>query len=391
MQKGLIALAIGAFTIGMTEFVMMGILPDLAASLKISIPEAGHFISAYALGVVVGAPFLTVMLQNKPPKTALMVLAAWIMVFNSLSAVANDYWSLLILRFLSGLPHGTFFGIGAVVAGKLAKEGKTAQAIAVMFSGLTIANVVGVPLGTYIGHYIDWRITFCIVGVIGLLTIVSIIYWLPKFESNENSSFKKDLAIFKRVDLWLVLAIAIIGTGGFFSWYSYIAPLFTEVSKFDAGSVTYLMVVAGLGMTFGNFLGGKLSDTYSPLMATIGLLIGMCIVLMLLTFVADNQITVTVMTFVIGAVAFAIVAPVQIMMMQSAKGAEILGSSISPAAMNAGNALGAYLAGIPLTMGYGYTAPDWVGVALAFVGILIALALFFHRKQKETTLITCKA
>lgn len=391
MQKGLIALAIGAFTIGMTEFVMMGILPDLATSLGISIPEAGHFISAYALGVVVGAPFLTIFLQNKPPKTALIILAAWIMVFNSLSAVANDYWSLLIMRFLSGVPHGTFFGIGAVVAGKLAKEGKTAQAIAVMFSGLTIANVIGVPLGTYIGHYINWRITFCIVGVIGLLTIVSISYWLPKFQANENSSFKKDLAIFKRVDLWLVLAIAIIGTGGFFSWYSYIAPLFTEVSKFDAGAVTYLMVVAGLGMTFGNFLGGKLSDTYSPLIATIGLLIGMCFVLMLLTFVADNQITVTIMTFVIGAVAFAIVAPVQIMMMQSAKGAEILGSSISPAAMNAGNALGAYLAGIPLTMGYGYTSPDWVGFGLAFLGIIIAMVLFFHRKQKENTLITCKA
>ncbi|WP_177734457.1 MFS transporter [Flavobacterium inviolabile] len=391
MQKGLIALAIGAFTIGMTEFVMMGILPDLASSLKVSIPQAGHFISAYALGVVVGAPLLTILLQNKPPKTALIALAVWITVFNSLSALANDYTSLLVLRFLSGLPHGTFFGIGAVVAGKLAKEGKTAQAIAIMFSGLTIANVIGVPLGTYIGHYINWRITFCIVGVIGLLTILSVMYWMPEFEATEKSSFKKDLAIFKRLDLWLVLLIAIIGTGGFFSWYSYIAPLFTEVSKFDAGTVTYLMVIAGLGMTFGNFLGGKLSDTYSPLFASIGLLVGMCLVLMLLTFVADNKITVTIMTFVIGAVAFAIVAPVQIMMMQSAKGAEILGSSISPAAMNAGNALGAYLAGIPLTMGYDYTSPDWVGFGLAFVGILIAIALFYHRKQKENTLIACKA
>jgi len=389
MQKGLIALAIGAFALGMTEFVMMGILPDLANTLKITIPEAGHFISSYAIGVVVGAPILTLWFRKRAPQKALILLAVWITVSNVLSAFATDYYSLMVMRFLAGMPHGAFFGIGAVVAGRMARDGKKAQAIAFMFSGLTIANIVGVPLGTYIGHAMNWQLTFGVVGIIGLLTVLGIAYWLPKFQANEVRDVKHELEIFTRLKLWLVLLIAIIGTGGFFAWYSYIAPLFTEVSHFEAGSVTFLMIVAGLGMTLGNLLGGKISDKYSPLTATIVLLIGMSVVLLLLTVVAENQIATIIMTFVIGAVAFAIVAPVQIMMMQAAQGAEMLGSSISPAAMNMGNALGAYAAGIPIAMGYGFRSPEWVGAGMAFLGIIVCLIIARIRiKSKNAALAT---
>jgi len=383
MKKGLFALAMGAFALGMTEFVIMGILPDLALSLRISIPEAGHLISAYAIGVVIGAPFLTILLQSKPPRTVLIILAAWIMAGNALSAIAIGYKSMLLLRFIAGLPHGAFFGFGAVVAGRMAENGKIAQAIAFMFTGLTVANIVGVPAGTFIGHVFNWRITFGIVGLIGLLTIIGVRYWLPEFKSTSAGNIKKDFAIFKQKDLQLILLISIIGTGGFFAWFSYIVPLFTQEAHFSGTSVTYLMVVAGIGMTVGNVLGGKLADKYRPIPATIVLLSAMVVVLVSLALVASSQIAVIIMTFVIGAVVFAIVAPLQIMMMQSARKAEMLGSSISPAAMNVGNALGAFLAGIPLAMGYGYTAPEWVGAAMALIGLLLTLVLRKYMKSRN--------
>ncbi|PWJ58738.1 DHA1 family arabinose polymer transporter-like MFS transporter [Dyadobacter jejuensis] len=383
MKKGLIALAIGAFALGMTEFVMMGILPDMAKALHISIPEAGHLISAYAIGVVIGAPVLTIFLQNKPPKTSLLLLAAWIMLSNSLAAFAIGYKSMLLLRFIAGIPHGAYFGIGAVVAGRMAEKGKTAQAVAFMFTGLTVANIVGVPAGTFIGHEFDWRITFGIVGLIGIITLLGIRFWLPTFQAKKSGNIRNDFAIFRQKDMQLILLITIIGTGGFFAWYSYIAPLFTEVSGFDAASVTYLMVVAGIGMTAGNVLGGKLSDRFTPLWATIMLLAAMAVVLVLLVVVAESKALVILITFIIGAVAFAVVAPVQILIMEASQKAEMLGSSIGPAAMNVGNALGAFLAGLPIAWGYGFTAPEWVGAGLALLGLLLSLILYRYKSTQR--------
>ena len=383
MKKGLYALAIGAFALGMTEFVMMGMLPDLASSLSISISQAGHLISAYAIGVVAGAPFLTIIFKNTAPKKALVILAAWIMCGNTLCAFASGYESMLILRFLAGVPHGAFFGFGAVVAGKMAEKGKIAQAIAFMFTGLTVANIFGVPAGTFIGHFVDWHLTFATVGLIGFLTVLGTRYWLPDLKPGKGGNLRNDFAIFKQPEMILILLIAIIGTGGFFAWYSYIAPLFISVAGFEASSITYLMVIAGVGMTVGNILGGKLADRYTPLSAIIILLSSMAVVLVLLVFTAHDKIMISLMTFVVGAVAFAIVAPVQIMMMQSAKKAEMLGSSIGPAAMNVGNALGAYLAGIPLALGYSFTAPEWVGAAMALTGLGLALFLRYYGKSSD--------
>ncbi len=214
MNKRLLSLAIGGFGIGMTEFVMMGILPDIASSLDISIPKAGHFISAYALGVVVGAPLMIAIAGKYPPKKVLMALMLFFTIGNGLSAFAGDYYTLMATRFLSGLPHGAFFGVGAVVAGRLARKGREARAVSMMFAGLTIANIIGVPLGTYIGHHINWRYTFVIVTGIGVITVTALHFWLPFLSAAGSSGFLNELKLFKRLKPWLIVWLTTIGTGG---------------------------------------------------------------------------------------------------------------------------------------------------------------------------------
>ena len=383
MKKALIALAIGGFGIGMTEFVIMGILPDVAEALNISIPKAGHFISAYALGVVVGAPILTGIGGKWPAHKVLLVLMLWFTIFNTISAFANSYTTLLIARFLSGFPHGAFFGIGAVVAGKLADKGKAAQAIAVMFSGLTLANLIGVPLGTYFGHHFHWNIAFMIVGVIGVLAMVGIYYWMPELPQSSKQGMRKDFGALRRAEIWLVILLTTIGTGGFFAWYSYIAPLITEVAGYPENAVGYAMVLAGGGMVIGNIVGAKVADKYSPINAVIIFLSLMVVALVVNTLVAHNQIAVMVMTFLIGGLAFCIASPIQMTMINSAKGSEMLGSSLNQSAFNMGNASGAYLAGLPIAMGYGFTSADLVGAAMAGGGIIIALVIVRVRASKR--------
>lgn len=383
MKKALIALAIGGFGIGMTEFVIMGILPDVAEALNISIPKAGHFISAYALGVVVGAPILTGIGGKWPAHKVLLVLMLWFTIFNTISAFANSYTTLLIARFLSGFPHGAFFGIGAVVAGKLADKGKAAQAIAVMFSGLTLANLIGVPLGTYFGHHFHWNIAFMIVGVIGVLAMIGIYYWMPELPQSSKQGMRKDFGALKRAEIWLVILLTTIGTGGFFAWYSYIAPLITEVAGYPENAVGYAMVLAGGGMVIGNIVGAKVADKYSPINAVIIFLSLMVVALVVNTLVAHNQIAVMVMTFLIGGLAFCIASPIQMTMINSAKGSEMLGSSLNQSAFNMGNASGAYLAGLPIAMGYGFTSADLVGAAMAGGGIIIALVVVRVRASKR--------
>lgn len=375
----------------MTEFVMMGILPDIASSLDISIPVAGHFISAYALGVVIGAPLMIAIAGKYPPKRILMALMAFFTVGNALSAFAPDYHYLLATRFLSGLPHGAFFGVGAVVAGRLATEGRQARAVSLMFAGLTIANIIGVPLGTYIGHHLNWRFTFMIVTGIGIITLLALRFWLPNLQASPSSGFLKELKLFTRLKPWLIILLTTIGTGGFFAWYSYIAPLLTEVAGFSSNSITYLLIIAGVGMTLGNITGGRLADRFSPINATSGLLLCMSLALMTLTMAAHYKIPAVIMTFVIGALAFSIAAPIQMMMIRAARGSEMLASSITQGAFNMGNALGAYLGGIPLTRGFGYTAPDWVGATLAFSGFVIALAIIAVDRISERKLKTAGA
>ncbi|APQ18684.1 MFS transporter [Maribacter hydrothermalis] len=382
-KKALFALAIGGFGIGLTEFVIMGILTEVSGSLGITIPQAGHFIAAYALGVVVGAPLLTGLGSKLTPKKMLFLLMVWFTVFNTLSGLATGYTSLLFMRFLSGIPHGAFFGIGAVVATKLAKKGKAAQAISIMFSGLTVANVIGVPIGTYLGQQFSWSVSFYLVGFVGLLALGSIYLWMPKIEveqSEEKVSVSKGL---KNTELWALIALTTIGTGGFFAWYSYVAPLITDVAGLPNHFVGYAMMLAGLGMVVGNFLGAKMAELFSPLRAVIVSLSVMCGILILNMFIATNPYLLMILTFVIGAISFTVATPIQMAIINTSKGSEMLGSSMNQSAFNMGNASGAYLAGLPIAFGYGIIYSSLVGALLAFSGVVIAVAILVVRKRKE--------
>ncbi|WP_300661739.1 MFS transporter, partial [Fluviicola sp.] len=290
MKKSLIALSFGGLTIGITEFVMMGLLPDIASDLSVSIPTAGYLISAYALGVVIGAPTLVLMTRNYPPKNILLLLAAMLTVFNALSIIAPNYELLFVSRLLSGLPHGAFFGVGAVVASRLATKGKEAQAISIMFAGLTLANLIGVPIGTYIGQHFSWRYSFALVAMIGLITFVALIFWMPVLESGKKESIKSQLSFFQNATAWYIILITAIGFGGLFCWISYIAPLLTDISGFASESVSTILILAGFGMVVGNFLGAKLADKYSPTKIILVLLLFMALDLSLVLFGSSNQI-----------------------------------------------------------------------------------------------------
>ena len=381
-KKALFALAMGGFGIGLTEFVIMGILPDVAAGLGVTIPEAGHFIAAYALGVVVGAPVLTALAGRWQSHKVLLGLMIWFTVFNSLSAFATDYSSLLALRFLSGLPHGAYFGIGAVVAGKLAREGKAAQAIAMMFAGLTVANVLGVPAGTYLGHHFDWSFSFLMVGVVGVLTLLSLYVWMPSLPRSSEKGFGRDLQVFRRPELWAMILLTTIGTGGFFAWYSYIAPLVSKVAGWPESMIGYAMILAGLGMVAGNLLGARMAERFSPLKAVAISLSLMVLVLVINALTAHNPYVVLGMTFLIGAVAFTVATPIQMAIINTSRGSESLGSSMNQSAFNMGNASGAYFAGLPLAYGYGITSASLVGALMAIFGVGIAVTILLLRRKR---------
>jgi DHA1 family arabinose polymer transporter-like MFS transporter len=381
IKKSLIPLALGGFGIGMTEFVMMGILPDIATGLDISIPQAGYLISAYAIGVVVGAPTLVGLLAKRPPRSVLIWLMLIFAAFNALSAFAPSFHLLMISRFMAGLPHGAFFGVGAVVASRLAHEGKAGAAVATMFAGLTLANVLGVPVGTWLGHNYSWRAVFLIVASIGLLTAVSLWKLVPYFEARQRGSFRHDLRIFRRPTLWLALAITSIGTGGFFAWFSYIAPLLTEVTGFSPSAIPLVMTVVGVGMTFGVLVGGKLADKVAPSRAVVILLTTMAVLLFANGLLAGSQPAMVALAFATGANALALGPPIQMLLMENSKEAEMLGSSLGQSGFNIGNAIGAFLGGIPLTMGYSYIAPQWVAGGLATAGVVLALIMLSHNRR----------
>ena len=372
MNKALIALALGGLAIGMTEFTMMGILPDIAKDLNIDIPTASNLIALYALGVVVGAPTLVAFTSKYSPQRVLLFLMLLFFVFNGIFAIAPNKILLLTSRFIAGLPHGAFFGVGSVVAARLAKPGKEAQAISMMFTGMTIANLAGVPLGTYVGHHYSWRITYGVISLLGLVTFLAIYFWMPKIEANKDGNIMKQIGYFGRWDAWLMVAVIAIGTGGLFAWISYIAPLVTFVSKLDADRVPIIMVLIGLGMFFGNIIGGKLSDTISPSKAAILSFSAMSICLVVVFFTAHITALAYPMAFITGMISFSIGSPLQMMLINNTKGAETFAAAGGQASFNIGNTLGAYLGAIPISMGYAYNYPSLIGVAMAAIGAILS-------------------
>lgn len=382
MKKSLFALLLGGLTIGITEFVIMGLLPEIASDLDVSIPVAGYLISAYALGVVIGAPLLVIAGRNYPPRKMLLLLAVMLSVFNALSIIAPNYEILLISRLLSGLPHGAFFGVGAVVASRLADKGKEAQAVSVMFSGLTLANLLGVPVGTYIGQQFNWNATFILIAAIGALTVLSLYFWMPDLKTEKTESLRTQLRFFRTKESWLIIGITAIGLGGLFCWISYIAPLLTEVSGFAPEHIPYILILAGLGMVVGNIMGGKLADRFSPPKTILLLLLMIAADLLLVYFFSSNQYAALALVFLTGCITFAVAAPIQMLMIQTAVGAEMIASAVIQAGFNVGNALGAFLGGLPLVAGFSYASPNLVGMGMALTGVAITFIFIRGRKAE---------
>ena len=373
MKKSLIALAFGTLGLGIAEFVMMGILPDVAKDLGISIPVAGHFISAYALGVCVGAPVL-ILARKHPLKHILLALVTLMMVGNTCAALAPNYWVLLLARFISGLPHGAYFGVASIVAEKLADKGKGSEAVSIMIAGMTIANLFGVPLGTSLSNSISWRVTFLLVGCWGVIILYYIWRWVPHVEGLKDTGFKGQFRFLKTPAPWLILGATALGNGGVFCWYSYINPLLTEVSGFTAESITALMVLAGFGMVVGNLVSGRLSDRYTPGKVGTTVQAMICIVLLLIFFLSPYPWLSALLMCLCTAGLFAVSSPEQVLIIRVAKGGEMLGAACVQVAFNLGNAIGAYVGGLAISGGYRY--PALAGVPFAMVGFILFLTFY---------------
>lgn len=377
MKKSLIALAFGTLGLGIAEFVMMGILPDVAKDLGISIPVAGHFISAYALGVCVGAPVL-ILARKHPLKHILLALVTLMMVGNTCAALAPNYWVLLLARFISGLHHGAYFGVASIVAEKLADKGKGSEAVSIMIAGMTIANLFGVPLGTSLSNSISWRVTFLLVGCWGVIILYYIWRWVPHVEGLKYTGFKGQFRFLKTPAPWLILGATALGNGGVFCWYSYINPLLTEVSGFTAESITALMVLAGFGMVVGNLVSGRLSDRYTPGKVGTTVQAMICIVLLLIFFLSPYPWLSALLMCLCTAGLFAVSSPEQVLIIRVAKGGEMLGAACVQVAFNLGNAIGAYVGGLAISGGYRY--PALAGVPFAMVGFILFLT--FYKKYQ---------
>ncbi|MEW2156963.1 MFS transporter [Streptomyces sp. NPDC007189] len=388
MPLALLALAIGAFGIGTTEFVIMGLLPQVAGDFGISIPTAGLLVTGYALGVVVGAPLMTVLGTKVSRKRMLMLLMGLFIAGNLLSAVAPAFAIMLIGRVIASLAHGAFFGIGSVVAAELVAPHKKAGAIAMMFTGLTVANVIGVPLGTLIGQHVGWRVTFAIVAALGVVGLAGIAKLVPEMPRPEGAHLRHELAAFKNAQVLLAMAMTVLGFGGVFAAITYIAPMMIHIAGFADGSVTWLLVLFGLGMVGGNLVGGRFADR--ALMPMLYVSLGaLALVLALFTLTAHSKIAAAVTIALIGALGFATVPPLQKRVLDQAHGAPTLASAVNIGAFNLGNALSAWLGGIVIAAGFGYTAPNWVGAALAAAALVLAFvsAALERRDGARSTVI----
>lgn len=372
MPAALLALAISAFGIGTTEFVIMGLLPEVAADFGVSIPSAGLLISGYALGVVVGAPLLTALASRVPRKTVLVSLMGLFILGNVLSALAPSYGLLMTGRVVAALSHGAFFGVGSVVAASLVAPAKQASAIALMFTGLTVANVLGVPAGTALGQAFGWRSTFWVVSALGVAGAIGILALVPHQRPAPGAGLRGELAVFRRPQVWLALAMTALGFAGVFASFTYIAPMMTEVAGYSSGAVTWLLVLFGAGLFAGNLLGGRAADR--KLMPSLYVILAaLAVVLVVFVFTAHAKVPAAITIALFGAAGFATVPPLQARVMAKAEGAPALASAANIAAFNLGNAGGAWLGGQAIGAGLGYTAPNWIGAALAAAGLAVAL------------------
>jgi len=369
-STALLALATGAFAIGTTEFTPMGLLPVIADGVQVSIPTAGMLVSAYAVGVMAGAPVMTLLFSRFGKRAALMALMLIFTIGNLLSAFAPSYTTLLLSRLITSLNHGAFFGIGAVVAASVVPKEKQASAIAAMFMGLTVANIGGVPAATWIGQQVGWRVAFAGTAVLGLVTIAALWLALPKGEPGKAPDLRRELKVLTRPEVLLAMGTTVMGSGAMFALYTYVAPILAEVTHASPGFVAFALVLIGIGFTIGNSLGGRLAD-WSLDGATKLILAVLAVTMAVLPLVMTTEIGAAIGLVVWGAAAFGMVPPVQMRVMQAAAQAPGLASSVNVGAFNLGNALGAALGGVVIGQGLGYASVPLVGAALAAGGLVL--------------------
>lgn len=381
----LLALAVGAFGIGVTEFSPMGMLPVIAEGVDVSIPSAGLLVSAYAIGVTVGAPVMTLLFARFGKRTALMALMAIFTLGNLMSAMSPDYWTLLASRVVTSLNHGAFFGLGSVVAASLVPKEKQASAVATMFMGLTIANIGGVPVATWIGQSIGWREAFAGTAILGLLTIAVLWLALPAGAAGARPEVRRELRVLTRFEVLIALLTTVLGSSAMFALYTYVAPILTTLAGASDGFITKALVLIGLGFTLGNWLGGRVAD-WSLDGATVVFLGALAAIMLVSPVLLGSHVGAAITLFLWGAAAFAIVPPVQMRVMQAAAGAPGLASSVNIGAFNLGNAIGAALGGVVIAAGLGYAAVPLVGGLTAAAGLgLVWLG------RRQATAVACEA
>ena len=379
MNFPLLALAIGAFAIGTTEFSPMGFLPQIADNLNISIPTAGMLITAYALGVMIGAPIMTLWFGHFPRRKALIILMGIFTLGNLFAAIAPNYWGLIGARIFTSLNHGAFFGIGSIVATSLVPKDKQASAVAMMFMGLTIANIGGVPLATWIGQNIGWRMSFALIAILGVITMFSLWKALPEGELGQRPDVKAELKVLTRLPVVLALLTTVMSAGAMFTLYTYIAPSLHHISHATPAVITLMLVLIGIGFSIGNHLGGKFADL-SVTKTLIGFLLLLMTMMLLFPILAKTTIGAGIALIVWGAAAFAVVPPLQMRVMSVAHDAPGLASSVNIGAFNLGNALGAAAGGAVLSMGMSYTAVSITGAILTAFGLVL---IFIQMKMNK--------
>ncbi|QAZ62919.1 MFS transporter AraJ [Enterobacter cloacae] len=382
MKKTIFSLALGTFGLGMAEFGIMGVLTELAHDTGISIPSAGNMISFYAFGVVIGAPIVALFSGKFSLKTTLLFLVAMCAVGNALFTFSTSYFWLALGRLISGFPHGAIFGVGAIILSKIAPPGKVTVAVAGMIAGMTVANLVGVPLGTWLGHQFSWRYTFFLIALFDALVILSVLIWVPDIHDKSEIKLTEQFQFLKKPEPWLIFAATMFGNAGVFAWFSFVKPFMVNVSGFSEGMMTIIMMLMGLGMVLGNLLSGKLSGRFSPL--RIAATTDMVIVASLLLLFALGELKTAslVMGFICCAGLFALSAPLQILLLQNAKGGEMLGAAGGQMAFNLGSAIGAYFGGMMITLGFSWRYVTLPAALLSFSAMSALLTCGYLRARQ---------
>ncbi len=377
--RSLLVLAVGTFLLGIAEFVMEGILPDLARDLHISIPQAGHAISVYALGVCVGATFL-IALHKLRPKHIILGLLTLVFIGALLSVTAKSFWWLMAARFISGLPHGAYYGVGTIVAYRLADESHKTRAVSIMCAGMTFANLLGNPVATLLSGVLSWRLAFAVIAVGSVVALMLVTRFIPDLDPLPDTGYKGQFRFLRHLDPWLIILATMFGNGGILAWYSYISPALVTEGGLPAQWLPLYMAFAGLGMVIGNLLSGWLSDKYKAGLTASGLQAVAGVMLLLVFFSVAHGYVHLALMFVCCGCLFGMGTPEQLLIIEHSKGGEMLGGCCIQIAFNFGNAAGAFLGGLPISWGMGYAWPAMMGFPFVVIGFLLLFT--FHKKYE---------